>query len=292
MLYEKIIYGANQSFGYKQINKKYFPLPMHHHTDYEIIYIDQGHGKRFIGTNVHDFKAGDLVLIGESIPHFHLCDKIYYENNDLRCKSKVIHFKIDVFPKNINQLPEFDCVYNLLQRAIYGIKFNQTFANEFINQLFMPLESLQGIERLTYFYKLLDELGRITDFSLITNHDYRIDNSTGEESSVPSKVYNYLIKNFKNEISLKQIACHVNQNPSSLCRYFKKITKKSIFDCLNEIRIGYAYKLLAKDEYTISQIAYESGFNNLSNFNRQFRKYAQKSPSEYRSLVKNSLNYK
>ena len=130
---------------------------------------------------------------------------------------------------------------------------------------------------------MLDLLGRLKDYKILSQYDYKHDTvKQDDQNSISAKVYNYLMKNFKRKVSLEEVATHVNQNPTSLCRYFKQNTKKSIFESLNEIRVEYACKLLANSDFTIAQIAYESGYNNLSNFNKQFKKVLGKSPKDYK----------
>ena len=107
-----------------------------------------------------------------------------------------------------------------------------------------------------------------------------------KEANEPvNRVYTYLFNHFKDKITLNEIAVYVGQNPSALCRYFKQRTDKSIFQCLAEIRIGHACKLLTYSNLTIAQIAYESGYNNVPYFITQFEKITKRTPSEYRLQV-------
>lgn len=283
MQYEKIIYGPGNSFSYKTITKKYFPMPLHHHPEIEVILITAGHGKRFVSNSVDDFAPGDLVLIGDNVPHFHLCDKIYYQDNDLFCSSRVIQFTRDIFPERFEQLTEYANIANLLQRGMYGVKFMNLPSIEQTAHIMESLDKLSGIKRINALLRMLDLLGRLKDYKILSQYDYKHDTvKQDDQNSISSKVYNYLMKNFKRKVSLEEVATHVNQNPTSLCRYFKQNTKKSIFESLNEIRVEYACKLLANSDFTIAQIAYESGYNNLSNFNKQFKKVLGKSPKDYK----------
>lgn len=99
------------------------------------------------------------------------------------------------------------------------------------------------------------------------------------------KVYNYLFNHFKEKISLKDVAEYVKQNPSAICHYFKQRTDKSVFECLAEIRIGHACKLLSYSNLSVSQIAFESGYNNIPYFIKQFETYTQKTPKKYRLQI-------
>ena len=111
---------------------------------------------------------------------------------------------------------------------------------------------------------------------------YYQDNPLDSGDKPVDKVFKYLYLHFKEKVTLKQIAEYVNKDPSALCRSFKKGTDKSIFRCLAEIRIKHACKLLINSSLTISQIAYECGYGNLSFFNQQFKDITMKTPSEYK----------
>lgn len=103
MLYETIIPATGHSFTKRNFIFKYFPTQWHYHKEFELTLITNGWGKRFVGDGVDDFKVGDIVLFGENLPHFHMCDKTYYENNDLYCSSEVIQFTRDIFPADMNK---------------------------------------------------------------------------------------------------------------------------------------------------------------------------------------------
>ena len=285
MQYEKIIYGPGNSFSYKDISKKFFPMPLHIHPEIEILLITSGHGKRFVGNSVDEFRPGDLVMYGDNLPHFHLCDKVYYEENDLYCSSRVIHFTRDIFPEHMSRLQEFANITSLLKKSKYGIKFTNPPSIEVAERIMSSVEKLSGIKRINTLFRILDLLGQMKDYKLLTEYDYSLGMSELETNTTATRVYRYLIEHFKRELSLKEIALNVNQNPTSLCRYYKRNTKKSVFETLIEIRIDYACKLLQNSDFTVSQVAYESGYDNLSNFNKQFKKIMGMPPRQYRDLA-------
>ncbi len=285
MEYEKIIYGPGKSFSYRTIRDKYFSMPLHLHPEIEIMLVTEGRGKRFVGESVDEFYPGDLVIIGDGLPHFHLCDRVYYEKNDLQCEVKVIQFKRDIFPAEMEKIEDFSNISDLIKRSMYGVKFTNPPSIEGIGRMMESLDKLSGIKRINALMRMLDLLGRMKEYRIIADFDYNYKSAGTRPGNTAARVYDYLVRNFKNEVTLGAIAANLNQNPASLCRYFKRHTQKSIFDCLNEIRIGYARKLLSNSDFTVSQIAYESGYRNLSNFNKQFRKLVHASPTEYRAAL-------
>jgi AraC-like DNA-binding protein len=139
-----------------------------------------------------------------------------------------------------------------------------------------------------YLDLILDLLGQDKNAIQLLNYDY-YKSITADKNEIINNVYEYLVNNFKNEVTLKEIADHVNYNPSTLCSFFKKHTQFTIFDCLRDIRISFACKLLNNSAQNITQIAYESGYNNLSHFNRQFIQHTSLTPSEYRSIYKSNI---
>lgn len=285
MLYEKILHGAGNSFSHKFY--PHFTMPWHFHPEFELILIVSGHGKRFVGDTVESFSTGDLVLLGENLPHFHMCDGLYANDEELYSSSEVIQFKKDIFPQAMEQIQEYAAINDLLERSRHGIKFTSPPERENIRKLMAHIDKLTGIKRITGLMRILDILGRMKEYKLITGTEYFNSTTQGELNDPIDIVFTYLNNNFKENISLEDIAAQAGFNPSSLCRYFKKRVQKSIFESLNELRIGFACKLIANSDYTISQIAYESGYRNIANFNRQFKKTTKLSPSEYRRLYKN-----
>lgn len=282
MIYEQIIPNFNSSFTKRIYNFKYFPSKWHYHKEFELILITKGFGKRYIGDGIEDFKTGDIVLIGENIPHFHLSDNIFYEDNDMFCQSYVLQFTMDIFPKNATSMHEFTSIMDLLARSSRGINFTNSITKEYCWNIFQKMTHLTGFQLLLQLYELLKYLSEDKNYSysslMLSNNIY-----TSDKTDLPVvKTYEYLMKNFKDEISLDKVAENVGFTEAALCRYFKKNTGKTIFECLSEIRIGFASRLLKSTSYPITQIAYESGYSNISHFNHQFKKITGYSPSQYK----------
>lgn len=286
MLRETILPITGSSFAKKSFIMKHFSPDWHYHPEFEIVAITSGTGSRFVGNSVTPFSPGEIVLIGANVPHFHLSDSIYYENNDLYCSSEVIQFNASVFPMNYQQLPEFERINKLLEKSSRGLLFHDELLLTYIRNRLLEFELLDGLTRLVELYRILDMLSRTDNVSFLSIGE--ADNAYQElASNLPVyKAYQFLSNNFRSQITLDDVAKFAGQNPSSLCRNFKKSTGKSIFECLMAIRIDFAYKLLTNTYFNVIQIAYECGFNNISHFNHKFKELTGITPIEYRKRHK------
>ena len=178
-------------------------------------------------------------------------------------------------------MPEMSSIDNLLKNARYGIKFVGD-TTLMINQI-KKLENLSGVDKAVCFIQLLNLLAKHENFDLLSSVGF-VDSFKMSGEKNLEKVYEYIIKNFKENISLTDVAKVANMNPSAFSRFFKRVNRKTYSEYLNEVRVGYACKLLMEEKYNISEICFDSGFNNISNFNRQFKKTTSYSPSDYMRL--------
>ncbi len=289
ILERKIIHRVTTSFSHIHYPK--FELPLHRHIEYEIIIINEGTGKQFIGDGVADYRKGDLALIGSNVPHLHLCDSVLDKETKPQSSGDVLQFPPDIFPEHMDKIPDYKNVFDLLQKSQRGIRFNDIALSGDIFSMMCEIDRMEGIARILQLLKILDKLSECKDYELISGMIYKGNNSLVGVHEPVNRVYDYLFKNFREQLFLKDIADYVGMSPAGLCRYFKQRTDKSIFLCLAEIRIEHACKLLAYSNLNISQIAYESGYNNTSLFNRQFHKIVDQTPGEYRKMINNISNY-
>ena len=246
----------------------------------------RGSGKQFVGEGVADYKKGDIALIGSNVPHFHLCDT---KLNPSECSEpsagEVLQFLPSIFPLDMERLPDYNHIGSLLQKSQYGLRFYETGLYEELRQMFRMIDGLEYTARLIAVFEILERLFRCREVKTLSETAYNGSNISDEANEPVNKVYTYLFNHFKEEIELKDIAEYVGRNPSALCRYFKRRTDKSIFRCLAEIRVEHACKLLSYSYLTVSQVAYESGYNNVPYFIKQFEAVMQCSPGEYRVRI-------
>lgn len=258
----------------------------HYHPELELVTILKSTGTRFIGDSIKKFQPKEVVLIGKNLPHMWLNDPHYFEDdNKLKAEAISIHFKEDFLGDTFLRLPEMTSIAQLFKKAEQGIQFKNVN-----NKLLQSIEKLNTESDFNKTYKFIDilyQLSLLSDCKLLANSGYT-NLLKQNDSTLSNQVIAYVFKNFNKEISLKKVAEISKMNTSAFSRSFKRIHQKTFSKYVNEIRIGYACKLLIENDLNISAIAYETGFNNLSNFNRQFKIIKKTSPSAY---IKKHVNY-
>lgn len=273
------------SFVVCDFNYAYYPTPWHYHPEYEIVLVTESSGKRFIGDSITSFQAGDLALIGPNLPHMYRNDEAYYQaGSTLRARSIVVHFLESSLGDHTLGLPEMQHIGRLLKRSVNGLEFLGK-TNHDISNLLLQVVELNGFER---WLKLMEVLHRMADCK---EHECRYISSTNisEYHEIDEErlyeVFAYLGKHFREQVTLDHAAALAKMTPSAFSRYFKYRTRKTFSSFLLELRVGHAAKLLMQTDRSVGEICYESGFNNLSNFNRHFKVFHQMQPREFRKQV-------
>lgn len=260
--------------SYKSFLKKW-----HYHPQLELVIILESTGTRFVGDSIEKFNPGEIVLLGRSLPHLWLNDKPYFENDsDLKVKAFVIHFS-EEFSNHFTSVPELHSIKHLFQRAKRGIRFDGG-QNESIIDKVGQMFGMNDFNKVLTLLSILNALSEHSQAKLLSSSGF-LNTFKASQNSKLVCIYEYIMTNFKNEITLDQIADLAHMNPSAFSRYFKSVQKKTFTQFLNEVRIGYACKLLQEQRYNIAEVCFESGYNNISNFNRQFKALKQMSPSAY-----------
>ena len=282
LTFEKVIPDNNSSFKASVFDNKHFTSPLHFHPEFEIVLIEQGDGLCFCGDYAGAFKPGDIAVFGKGLPHFYLSDNRFYkEDCEEKCKSIYIQFGEEVLPNNYRQMPGFKNITGLLNKSERGLYFVAP-ENDRLVRFIRSAPKLKGFEKVIRLYEILNLLGKSEECRVLASHNFR--NNDISRDPVYQKIISYISEHYRREISLGELADFVCMNRSALCRRFKKITGKTIFEFLNELRIAYACKLIANTDEKISSIAYNCGFNNLAHFNSLFKTYTNHSPKSYRCL--------
>jgi AraC-like DNA-binding protein len=280
VFYEKLPKESEYCINCFETEVPCFDVPWHFHPETEILYIEKSTGLRFVGDHSEPFEPGDIGMIGSNLPHVWKNDSIYRKNiPGLTAHAFVVHFHENIFQGPLSVLPEIQGINQLLFDSQSGIKFTGAAKASIAAQM-REIVHATGVDKLLKLIKILDVMSRTSEKQLLASSGYSKIRKSYDFDRF-DKAHRYMIDNFQKNISLNVVSEVVGMTPTSFCRYFKKHTNKSFHTVLNEIRIGHACKLLLENKMNISGICYESGFNNLSNFNEQFKKIKGISPSSY-----------
>jgi AraC-like DNA-binding protein len=254
----------------------------HYHPELELHYVIKGEGVRFIGDNISNFSAGEILLLGEKLPHCWRCKEEYFKpDSGLNVEVIVIHFLPDCLGRYMLNLPEAYMLNKLFERAKSGIIINGP-AKEQLARLMRSAVNATNLDRIIVLLSILKVLAENEDFDPITLSHNEFHQSNESDTIRLNKVCSYTLAKYKKEITLQEIASIANLSVTSFCRYFKLMTKKTYSDFLTEIRISHACRFLIEDKMPTEVICFECGFNNISNFYRHFKKVTNMTPLEYK----------
>lgn len=274
----------DKSFVVFKETGKFFPCPWHYHPEYELVLVLKSSGRRMVGDHIGYFKEDDLVFMGSMLPHVWVNDPIYLNGkaNHL-ADAVVIHFKENFLGKDFFDIPEMDSMKRLLQLSKRGMSITGK-TREKVNAIMKKMMPLSGIQRLTSLLSIFDILSSSAEYELLASPDF-VDNRDRKGSNRLAEVMEYIMRNFDENISLPKVASMANMGITTFCNFFKENYRVTFVEYLNIIRVGHACKLLSMNDKTIAEIAYSCGFSTLANFNRQFKKYKEATPTEYREKL-------
>lgn len=279
--FHKITNPLQSSFSLTHTAGPNFGRIWHFHPELELHYVMKGRGMRFIGDNVAGFSEGEVVLLGQNLPHTWRCDEDFYQNDPaMRVEAIVLQFLPDCLGKDFCDLPETFLIARLFEKAKQGLYLKGGARSEVI-RLLCEATDAQGLERLILFIRILKVLSETDEVSTIASA-HAFYQSSEKENIRLNNVYTYTLANFKREIALQEVASISNLSVTSFCRYFKMMTKKPYYDFLIELRISHACRMLIEDQFPIEVVCFDCGFNNISNFYRHFRKVTGMTPLEYK----------
>ncbi len=257
----------------------------HYHQEFELSFITEGSGKRIVGDSIEEFHPGDLIFIGPRIPHVWLSEETHRQQHSGRTLESVyMLFNQEILPPGLTQLPEFAYVRKAVNLSERGIRITGETLNK-VSSIMLQLPYMNSMKRLMFFYEIMDLIGKSESFSYLASADY-VKTKFETTNTRIHRIHEFLMKNYQNEIDLEEVADIVHMAPASVCRFFKSSTGLTVFEYLNKIKIDYSCQLLLNTDQNIVDISYDCGFNNLSHFNKQFRKFIAKTPTEFRKLRK------
>lgn len=274
---------SNEIFGIFNCPQAVFEYPLHNHPEYELNLILKGSGTRTVGDKVEKYKDCDLVLLG---PHLNHCwdnadtDKVKYP----KTHNILIQFHENLFQNSLLSKDAFQDIKMMFNYSLRGIEFFGETRNQAIHKI-LQLVDLDAFERTIKFLELLQMLANSTENRLIARTAATSKTSSPENHRM-DKIFNFIMANYHKKITLPQAAAIINMSESAFSHFFKKSTTKSFTKFLTEIRLSEVCIKLIGTGDSVSEICYQCGYTNLSNFNRLFKKYKGITPLEYRQQSK------
>lgn len=249
----------------------------HFHPELELVYIKNATGTRHVGNHISSYSDSDLVLIGSHIPHL---------NFDYGVKSDyskvVVHIKKEFVTNQIQNTPELNSIYQLFEKAKHGIAFPDAVKDDLGEELFQ-LQHLTHFDQYLLLMRILQNLSSVEDIELLHSSPYISRHSPREQERMRN-IYSFIDHNYHRKIELQEVASLSNMTREAFCRFFKLSTGNTFVSFLNRYRISHAKRILLTGE-SVSTACYASGFENLSYFNRTFKKITGENPSGFRKRI-------
>jgi AraC-like DNA-binding protein/quercetin dioxygenase-like cupin family protein len=253
-----------------------FDFPTHYHPEYEINYVEKAKGTRVVGETVCSYEDTDLVITGPNIYHS-------WQSETGGAELVItIQFQKDLLPVSFHNKKLLSPIREMLDRSNRGIEFSK----ETIDRVAPKIKNLineNGFESFLDFLSILHEMAISDNQKVLCSQTFSPEIDMFKSRRIRMATA-YINKNFQNKIKISDVADMIGMTNSSFCHFFKKRTRKSFVDYLNEVRIGHASVQLIETTKTISEVCYNCGFNNVSNFNRIFRTKKGLTPSEFRKF--------
>ena len=249
-LLEQIKLNPKQSFFIGVFQDHIDQSRWHYHQEFELSFITEGSGRRIVGDSVETFYPGDLIFIGPRIPHVWFSDSPSMKQHSGRTLESVyLLFNHQILPEEITRLPEFSDVNRAIQYSERGLRITGNTLNQ-VSRIMLQLPYLSNIKRLMLFYEIMDMIGRSDSFSYLASAEY-VKTRYHPVNSRVKRIHEYMMKNYREEVTLKEIADLVHMAPASASRFFKSATGLTVFEYLNKIKIDLARQLLLNTDMSV-----------------------------------------
>lgn len=271
---QKLPLGKDCSFVARTYRTPVFEVGWHQHVEYELILFTEGSGLSFVGNHVGEFETNEVYFLGSNLPH-----TFQKHSPDLITSAIVVQFKEDLLGKDFIHLPESRSISALFGAASLGLKMNDQLRQE-LGPMIRELEHATGFKRILLLAECLHLMAEQGSITPLSTQETKIYNA--RDAAVIDKIFQFTIDSFKGSVSLGQVAAVACMSIPAFCNYFKKSTKKTYIDFLNEVRIGYACTQLLETDKPVLDICYGSGYNTMANFHKQFLRIRKITPLQYR----------
>lgn len=258
--------------------KSEFDFPLHNHEEFELNFIKNAKGaRRMIGDHIEEIDDLELILVGPNLQHAWFTHK---------CKSKeitevTIQFHKDLFDDKMLRRNQLNFIKTMFEKSVRGISFSRDTIRNVADRI-TNLNQKHGFDSVLELMSILHDLSISRNMRILSDASFNFKDQFSYNSRRIEKTFEYMNNNFDKAITLNEVARISNMTEVSFSRFFKNRTGATFIDSLNEIRLGNASRMLIDNNHSIAEVAYNCGFNNLSNFNRIFKKKKGCTPKEFR----------
>jgi len=279
---ERIPQHQFESFYCEVVSARTAPTPWHFHPECQLTLTVNSLGNRMVGDNLSDFASGDLVFIGPNLPHVwnHAGPQSPEKDSPY---SIVVQFRESCFGAEFIALPELVRVRRLIKSGAVALQFKGA-TRAYAAERILEIPQAKGLRRLLLLLEILDRLSRSREVQPISSPGFQPDLNLLDQERV-GKVCGFINQHLHAPIFREDLARLLNLSPDAFGRFFRSRTGKTLPAFVNELRVSRACRLLAETDAGVTQISHECGFENLSNFNRQFLRHTKRTPREYRKSV-------
>jgi len=246
----------------------------HHHPEYELVYVEAATGIRHVGQHVSSYMESDLVFIGSNIPHLNFDYGLKTEYKQI-----VVQLKENFLGPALETTPELDAVQKLFHKSVYGLSFGGKTKKLAIEKL-KRMQKLNHFQQLLCLLEILQLLAKSDEVMVLNDIDTSIRIFFNDKIRMAS-IYEYIHAQYNKNPDVNKLAKHVHLSTPAFCRYFKKQTKMTFTDFVNQYRVNQAKTLLLEGE-NISDAGYAVGFDSISHFSKVFKKINGESPLNFK----------
>ena len=279
IVFEKVPDSEGSSFGCFHAGGRVFDCPYHIHPEVEILHILSGRGLLVVGDYIGRFAPGDLFLLGSGLPHMLCGDPVTPDSSELT-HIRYAQFKQENFGDSFWQMPEQKKVAQLLAQSARGIRFDEANTLRLLPTMDRLWETY-GARRLWSLLELLEEMLPATEMTTLASVGYA-PVLNHRDSERLNRAIQFMNKHLSETLQLSDVANEAGMSTQAFSRFFHKFMGISFIDYVTSLRISRACRYLLETDKTIAAICYVCGFNNLSNFNRQFLRHKNTTPREFR----------
>jgi AraC-like DNA-binding protein len=287
--FEDVRWTEHESFLARAYDLPRFAVPWHFHPEMELTLILEGGGDRCVGDHLESFEAGDLVLLGPNLPHYwhSHAPREGAARGRGRARAIVVQLREESFGKRFFSLPETASWLRLLECARRGLAFPATVAETVAREM-RDMLKLEGTRRLLAMLGILQRLSdALPQARALASEHYMADCDHRTAGRV-RKVYQFIYAHLGEPVGLNDVARVAGMSAAAFSRYCRRVTGRTLTRLLAELRVTQACKLLTDTDQSVSEIAFASGFQSISNFNRVFHDLKGESPMSFRRARRSS----